>query len=401
AWVARPGACRKTGRLQWLIACPQSTGRRAAHKSTSHPLASPPRPFHNPPMSLVNDITSFAATAVRLGRGVFPRVTAAVRPDPPKRLWLYDFEGCPYCRKVREVLSELDLDYLEHPVARASPRRAELVKRGGKMQAPYLVDPNTRTEMYESDDIIAYLNATYGAGARAGWRLPVPRGLDDVDSMLASAVRLGRGARCRRTRELSGVLPLILYNMEGSPYCRKVLEHGDLPPYDVLRKMMKAFGLDEMARIRFQKQIEREKAAARGAAPKKPREERSAEDIGMRLIPIIELCHYCPGMVTALGVSVGLTAAAIMSKGTIAQKERWGLPLLTLEKIGAWAITEPGSGSDAFGGMKSTARRDGDGYVLNGSKTFITNGPYADTTVFICKLDDGAEPRNRKVLSFI
>jgi len=161
------------------------------------------------------------------------------------------------------------------------------------------------------------------------------------------------------------------------------LEHGDLPPYDVLRKMMKAFGLDEMARIRFQKQIEREQAAARGTAPKKPREERSAEDVGMRLIPIIELCHYCPGMVTALGVSVGLTAAAIMSKGTIAQKERWGLPLLTLEKIGAWAITEPGSGSDAFGGMKSTARRDGDGYVLNGSKTFITNGPYADTTVFI------------------
>jgi glutathione S-transferase len=78
--------------------------------------------------------------------------------------------------------------------------------------------------MYESDDIIAYLNATYGAGARAGWRLPVPRALDDVDSMLASAVRLGRGARCRRTRELAGVLPLILYNMEGSPYCRKVRE---------------------------------------------------------------------------------------------------------------------------------------------------------------------------------
>ena len=91
-----------------------------------------------------------------------------------------------------------------------------------------------------------------------------------------------------------------------------------------------------------------------------------------------------------------------MSKGTIAQKERWALPLLTLEKIGAWAITEPGSGSDAFGGMKSTARRDGDGYVLNGSKTFITNGPYADTIVFICKLDDGATtPKDRKVLSFV
>ena len=90
-----------------------------------------------------------------------------------------------------------------------------------------------------------------------------------------------------------------------------------------------------------------------------------------------------------------------MSKGTIAQKKRWALRLLTLEKIGAWAITEPGSGSDAFGSMKSTARRDGDEYVLNGSKTFITNGPYADTIVFICKLDEGNEPAERKVVQFV
>jgi alkylation response protein AidB-like acyl-CoA dehydrogenase len=75
--------------------------------------------------------------------------------------------------------------------------------------------------------------------------------------------------------------------------------------------------------------------------------------------------------------------------------------LLTLEKIGAWAITEPGSGSDAFGSMRSTARKDGDEYLLNGSKTFITNGPYADTIVFICKLDEGNPPEERKVLSFV
>jgi alkylation response protein AidB-like acyl-CoA dehydrogenase len=102
-----------------------------------------------------------------------------------------------------------------------------------------------------------------------------------------------------------------------------------------------------------------------------------------------------------MGVSMGLTSAAIMSKGTIAQKERWALDLLTMDKIGAWAITEPGSGSDAFGSMRSTARRDGDDYILNGSKTFITNGPYADTTVFICKLDEGNPPEERKVLSFV
>src|SRR5262249_11526690 len=157
--------------------------------------------------------------------------------------------------------------------------------------------------------------------------------------------------------------------------------HGELPPYDVLRKLLRTFGMDEMARQRFANQIAREKAAveakARGESVRAKRADAGGDGDGvaLALIPIIELCRWCPGMVTAMGVSLGLTATAIMSKGTLAQKERWALPLLTLEAIGAWAITEPGSGSDAFGGMKSTARRDGDGYVLNGSKTFITNGP--------------------------
>jgi hypothetical protein len=182
------------------------------------------------------------------------------------------------------------------------------------------------------------------------------------------------------------------------------LEHGDLPPYDILRKLYATFGMDALARDRFKRQMERERAAAeaiaRGEEPPPARKE-SGGDSGMSLLPIIELCRVCPGMVTAMGVSVGLTSSAIMAKGTIAQKERWALDLLTMEKIGAWAITEPGSGSDAFGSMRSTARRDGDTYVLNGSKTFITNGPYADTIVFICKLDEGNPPEERKVLSFV
>ena len=181
----------------------------------------------------------------------------------------------------------------------------------------------------------------------------------------------------------------------------EALEHGDLPPYDILRKLFATFGMDAMARDRFQKQIAREKAVAAGEVEATPAKERSGGDSGMSLIPIIELCRVCPGMVTAMGVSMGLTSAAIMSKGTTAQKERWALDLLTMDKVGAWAITEPGSGSDAFGSMKSTARRDGDDYILNGSKTFITNGPYADTTVFICKLDEGNAPEDRKVLSFV
>ena len=182
------------------------------------------------------------------------------------------------------------------------------------------------------------------------------------------------------------------------------LEHGDLPPYAILRKMFTAFGMDEMARARFEKQIEREK---KGEASRKSSSDDAdpaarADQAAASLIPIIELCRYCPGMVTAMGVSVGLTASAIISKGTVEQKERWGLELLTLEKVGAWAITEPGSGSDAFGGMRASARREGDEFVLNGSKTFITNGPFADTTVFICKLEeDDVDLRDRKILNFV
>jgi acyl-CoA dehydrogenase len=191
------------------------------------------------------------------------------------------------------------------------------------------------------------------------------------------------------------------------------LEHGDLPPYEILRKLFNTFGMGAMAKDRFERQIAKEKAGAdtvggdvvaalasdSDSGERDPRE--AANAIAFQMIPIIELCRWSPGMVTAMGVSMGLTSAAIMSRGTVAQKERWALPLVTLEKIGAWAITEPGSGSDAFGSMLSTARRDGDEYVLNGSKTFITNGPYADTIVFICKLDEGNPPADRKILSFI
>ena len=176
---------------------------------------------------------------------------------------------------------------------------------------------------------------------------------------------------------------------------REELEHGDLPPYDLLRKFYKTFGMDQMAADSFDRRIAaEEKGETRDT-------ERGGGGGGFTMLPIIELCKCSPGMVTAMGVSVGLTSAAIMSRGTIAQKKRWARDILTMEKIGAWAITEPNSGSDAFGSMQSTARRDGDEYVLNGSKTFITNGPYADTIVFICKLDEGNPPSERTVLQFV
>src|SRR5512139_2726564 len=187
---------------------------------------------------------------------------------------------------------------------------------------------------------------------------------------------------------------------------REQLEHGDLPPYDIMRKLVNTFGLADAARMRYEAEKRRdtdEPRTARAESPTGRSTHAAGEFMAMQAIPIIELSKYCPGMVTAMGVSMGLTAGAIMAKGTWRQKDRWALPLLTLEKIGAWAITEPGSGSDAFGSMKSTARRDGaGGYLLDGSKTFITNGPYADIIVFICKLDEpGVAPADRRVLTFV
>jgi alkylation response protein AidB-like acyl-CoA dehydrogenase len=178
---------------------------------------------------------------------------------------------------------------------------------------------------------------------------------------------------------------------------RDELEHGDLPPYDLLRKLFRTFGMDSMAAASFDRRIAREEGGADA-----PRDDDDGGGGGsMAMLPIIELCKCSPGMVTAMGVSVGLTSAAIMGKGTTAQKKRWARDLLTMEKIGAWAITEPNSGSDAFGSMQSVARIDGDEFVLNGSKTFITNGPYADTIVFICKLDEGNPPGERRVVQFV
>lgn len=190
------------------------------------------------------------------------------------------------------------------------------------------------------------------------------------------------------------------------------LEYNGLPPYDILRKLYKTFGMDELARANFEKQIAREEALARGEHVEKPAKaeptsgpvsEEALDAVAMGILPIIEISRHCQGLITAMGVSVGLTSGAIMAKGTLAQKKKYAGDLMTLKKVGAWAITEPNSGSDAFGAMKSTARRDGQGgYILNGNKTFITNGPHADTIVFICRLDEpGVEPRDRKIVSFI
>jgi len=142
------------------------------------------------------------------------------RPD--KLLELFEFEACPYCRKVREVMSELDLEYLSRTVAKGSAGRKELVERGGKMMVPYLFDPNTGAALYESEDIIDYLHEQYGAESRsAAWRVVSP--LNSAAASVASMVR-PRGRRARVKREEQPDHALELFNFEASPYCRKVRE---------------------------------------------------------------------------------------------------------------------------------------------------------------------------------
>ncbi|MFC9357637.1 acyl-CoA dehydrogenase family protein [Rhodococcus sp. NPDC057014] len=182
------------------------------------------------------------------------------------------------------------------------------------------------------------------------------------------------------------------------------LETGELPPFDIIRKLFATFGLDEMAREALTKSLDRERSgdAASGAKEEKSGGLGGAGSMGV--IMNAELAGVSLGLVASLGVSLGLAAGTIRSRGTLAQKERWLPGLVTFEKVGSWAITEPDSGSDAFGGMKSYVRRDGDDYILNGQKTFITNGPYADVIVVYAKLDEGdssVDRRDRKVLAFV
>ncbi len=129
------------------------------------------------------------------------------------------------------------------------------------------------------------------------------------------------------------------------------LETGELPPYDIIRKMYATFGMDEMASEALEKSFAKEEAKERGEAPADS-DEKSGGFSGAGSMGVIlnsEIAGVSLGLVASMGVSIGLTAGTLRSRGTLAQKKRWLPGLVTMEKVGAWAITEPDSGSDAFG----------------------------------------------------
>ena len=158
--------------------------------------------------------SSVAATLARAATGVS---VGALGPRPEKPVQLYEFEACPFCRKVREALSILDLDADVYPCPKRGPRfRVEVQKRGGKAQFPWLVDSNAGVEMYESDAIVAYLFERYGDG-----KVPLALSLGpltDLSAQLASLWRPGFGAFYRPAR--APEKPLELWSFEASPFCR-------------------------------------------------------------------------------------------------------------------------------------------------------------------------------------
>jgi glutathione S-transferase len=166
--------------------------------------------------------TSLLGSSLRGWRG-----TVAFRParrQPEKILELFEYEASPYCRLVREALTEMDLDTMIFPCPRGGTRfRGEVQARGGKQRFPMLVDPNTGIAMFESADIIAYLADTYDAPIRVAKGLR--RALHVLTSSLATSVRAPgrvRGLRARPSH--APAKPLELYSFESSPFSRLVRE---------------------------------------------------------------------------------------------------------------------------------------------------------------------------------
>src|SRR5690554_403622 len=161
--------------------------------------------------------TSLGSSVARLGAGL---AVGKLGKRPEKLLELYEFEACPFCRKVREALSMLDLDALVRPCPKNGERfRPTVVARGGKKQFPWLVDPNTGHAMYESDDIVRYLYEQYGDGSPP-WHFAQP--LVMATLVAGTLWRPMKGAWARPSR--APEQPLELWSFEASPYCRLVRE---------------------------------------------------------------------------------------------------------------------------------------------------------------------------------
>ncbi|KAJ4850385.1 hypothetical protein Tsubulata_017628 [Turnera subulata] len=143
--------------------------------------------------------------------------------DPPKPLQLFEFEACPFCRRVREAMTELDLSSEVYPCPKGSKRHREMVRQfGGKELFPFLIDPNAGISMYESGDIVKYLFKQYGKG-----RSPSTGLLEStlLTGWVPTILRAGRGMTLwEKARVEPPSKKLELFSYENNPYSRIVRE---------------------------------------------------------------------------------------------------------------------------------------------------------------------------------
>ena len=173
------------------------------------------------------------------------------------------------------------------------------------------------------------------------------------------------------------------------------LEEGSLSSSEVLRKLSATFQMKEMfaepmlmARNKKRNEDEANKSGGSG----------SGSDPAIPAILFKELSRVSPGLSLCLLSTFGC-GATIASKAPLELAERLALPLLSLETVGCWALTEPATGSDAFA-MRTTATLDGDTVTLNGSKAFISNAPCADVFLIYARLVEQASDRDDKTRIF-
>lgn len=168
--------------------------------------------------------TTGLASMARLPWGSKVRMDlVGTRRAPEKPIRLYEFEACPFCRRVREALTELDLSAEVLPCPKGSIRHRPEVKRlGGKDQFPYMVDPNKGVALYESGDIVKYLFREYGGGAS-----PSPGLLETtaLTGWMPTLLRAGRGmSRFERAAAAPPAKTLELYSYENNQFARLVRE---------------------------------------------------------------------------------------------------------------------------------------------------------------------------------
>ena len=124
---------------------------------------------------------------------------------------------------------------------------------------------------------------------------------------------------------------------------------------------------------------------------------------GMNVSQYIETIHTLsyamPAYRSIISINIGMVCSALKNAGTPEQKAQW-LPRLAAGEIAAFGLTEPGSGSDSAG-LQTSAVRQGNGYVLNGTKRYITNAPYAQMGLIMARTAKDNLPKNAHVSAFL